>query len=163
MVRDIRELAMERSGPELRQEDVEALEAVFGLTLPPDYLKFLSLVNGGIPRPDCYYYIDDTNEQDVFEGLVGVGELLPLTGDREEFGGIWRDTQKLHDFQAEFGRDTNVLAVGRDGSINIIYMNLSDTPPSVHILYVDNQMLDPKIADSFEQFIDGLTPYRDEP
>jgi len=154
---------MKRSGPELRQEDVEALEATFGLILPPDYLRFLSLVNGGEPGTDCYYYTDRSNEQDVFEGLVGVSELLPLTGDREQFGGIWRETHKLRDFQAEFGRDTNVLAVGRADSINIIYLSLSDKPPNVHVLYVDNHMLAPKIADSFEQFIAGLSPYRDEP
>ena len=142
---------------------MEALEATFGLTLPPDYLSFLSLVNGGDPEADCYYYTDRTDEQDVFEGLVDVGELLPLTGDREEFGGIWRETQKLRDYQTDFGRDTNVLAVGRDGSINIIYLSLSDMAPSVHILYIDNCMLAPKIADTFEQFIDGLGPYRDEP
>ena len=70
-------------------------------------------------------------------------------------------TQLLRENLAEIEREVNVVAVARDGSINPIYLYMSEMPPSVHILYLDDEMLDYKIADNFEQFIDGLTQWQE--
>ena len=134
------------------QEDVQALEAHFAVALPPDYLHFLSLVNGGVPTLNCYDYIHEDGEQ----GQITVGDLHRVTADHEDLGGVWKLTQALREDMAEAVKSANVIAVGRDGSINPIYLNMSIVPPPVHILYLDDELLDYKIADSFEQFIDGL-------
>ncbi len=152
-MRDIRELGLKWPGPKLRQEDVKDLETSFSLTLPRDYLEFLSQVNGGQPKASLY----SSKEEQQEEHLNVVGYLFPLTGDREEMGEIWWETRRLRDVLSEVGRGTDVLAVARDGSINPIYLDLSAMPPSVHILYLDNELLDYKIADTFEQFLDGLS------
>lgn len=153
-MRNIAELALRWSGPPVLQEDIHSLQAHFNVTLPSDYLHFLSLANGGPPKSNCYDYVHEDSEQ----GQVIVGDLHYMTADREDLGGVWKNTQSLLQYMdiSEAMRSKNVVAVGRDGSINPIYLDLSITPASVRILYVDDELLDYKIADSFEQFIDGL-------
>lgn len=157
-MRNIEELQLQWLGPTFTDADVQALEAHFAVALPPDYLHFLSLVNGGVPALNCYDYIHEDGEQ----GQITVGDLHYVTTDHEDMGGIWGMTQLLRENLAEIEREVNVVAVARDGSINPIYLNMFEMPPSVHILYLDDEMLDYKIADSFEQFIDGLTQWQEQ-
>ncbi len=157
-MRNIKELQLQWPGLAFNAADVQALEAHFSVSLPSDYLELLSAVNGGGPRLDCYDYVHEDGEQ----GQIIIGELYYVTTDHEDIGGIWKMTQWLQDYLAIVGRDIkNVVAIARDGSINPIYLKMSEIPPSVHILYLDDQMLDYKIADSFEQFIDGLTQWQE--
>ena len=156
-MRDIAELQLKWPGPALLEADVRALEAHFATSLPDDYMHFLSLANGGVPTLDCYNYIGEDGEQ----GQAIVGDLHYVTTDHEDMGGIWRMTELLRENLAEIERKVNVVAVARDGSINPIYLNMSEMLPSVHILYLDDEMLDYKIADSFEQFIDRLTLWQE--
>lgn len=154
-MKNIEGLELKWSGPALLPEDVQALESHFAVSLPPDYLQFLSTVNGGAPTLNCYDYIHEDGEQ----GQVIVGGFNYLIADRSDIGGVWENTESLQQYMmdvAEAMRRINVVAIGRDGSINPIYLDLSVTPASVRILYVDDELLDYKIADSFEQFIDGL-------
>ena len=54
-MRDLSELYLRRSSPLPSAEAVRAFEAYFGVTLPADYLHFLSLANGGEPMLDCTF------------------------------------------------------------------------------------------------------------
>ena len=155
-MRDTTELELNWSGPSLLLMDVQALEGHFNVSLPTDYLEFLSSVNGGVPTVNCYDY----THEDGKPGQVIVGDLHRVTADHEDMGGVWRMTQALREDLASTGRGTNVVAIGRDGSINPIYLDMSTIPPTVRILYLDDELLDYKIADSFEQFIDRLTQWQ---
>lgn len=154
-MRDITELGLKWSGPPLLPVDVQEFAAHFSVSLPADYLRFLAAVNGGDPALECYNYIHEDGEP----GQVVVGGLHYLTADHEDIGGVWKNTQELREYLAEFGRGTNVVCMGRDGSIMPIFLNMSGDPPSVHILYVDEDNLDCKMANSFEEFIDGLSTF----
>ena len=155
-MRDVAELELNWSGPAFLLPEVRVLEAHFAVSLPADYLRFLSSANGGVPTTDSYDYIHEDGEQ----GQVTVGNLHYVTTDHEDLGGIWKNTQILRENMAEIGLGVNVVAVGRDGSINPIYLDMSTIPPTVRILYLDDELLDYKIADSFEQFIDRLTQWQ---
>ncbi|MGI4792248.1 MAG: SMI1/KNR4 family protein [Janthinobacterium lividum] len=157
-MRDLAELGLEWSGSPFPTADVQALEAHFSVSLPSDYLCFLSLVNGGVPKNYCFNYIHKDGEL----GEVTVGDLYRMTDDHEDLGGIWKNTVALREYLAEAGLSTDVIAVGRDGSIMPIYLDMSAVPVSVHILYVDDNYLDFEIADSFERFIDGLTVWSED-
>ena len=54
-MRNLSDLYLRRFGPALSRETIPAFEKHFQVTLPPSYLHFLSLANGGEPMLDCTF------------------------------------------------------------------------------------------------------------
>ena len=54
-MRNLSDLYLRRLGPALSRETIPAFEKHFQVTLPPSYLHFLSLANGGEPMLGCTF------------------------------------------------------------------------------------------------------------
>lgn len=144
----------------MSDEDIRSLETEFHVKLPPEYVEFLLQTNGGIPSGATCFDYTLTNGKLVKAGGV-VGCLNYVTSDKEDIGGVWESTQLLRSEFQEIERNTKVIAIGVDGADNMIYLDMSNDPPNVFIHYYSSNNSTPKIADSFEQFIDGLYPHPD--
>jgi len=154
-MRDLSELYLRRSGPPPSAEAVRAFEAHFGVTPPADYLHFLSLANGGEPMLDCTFNYT-TAFGELVEDADQVAEFFALTADPKDGAGIWENTQHLLNALKPVGKDTNVVCIGRNSEFDSLYLDMNTDPPRVCILYHDLKETIPKIADSFDEFLNGL-------
>ena len=153
-MRDLSELYLWRSSPLPSAEAVRAFEAHFGVTLPADYLRFLSLANGGEPMLDCTFDYT-TALGDFVEDAEQVAEFFSLTADPED-GGIWSNTQYLLNELEAVGKAENVVCIARNSDFDYVYLDMSTDPPRVRILYCDLKETIPTIAASFGEFLAGL-------
>lgn len=146
-------------------EVVQEFEEHFQVKLPPDYLSFLSLANGGNPAVSTFDYT--TSNGEFVQSPDQVGELFSLTADRQDEdkwfeGGVWEFTKFLREVFEENGWNPNVVCIGRNGADNFIYLDTATTPSPIYILYREDDNATPKIAESFKGFIDGLHPWPEE-
>lgn len=154
-MRDLSELYLRRSSLPPSAEAVRAFESHFGVTLPADYLHFLSLANGGEPMLDCTFNYT-TAFGEFVEDADQVAEFFSLTADPEDGGGIWDNTQLLLNALEPVGRNTNVVCIARNTEFASVYLDMNTDPPGVCIFYHDLKETIPKIADSFDEFLGSL-------
>jgi len=154
-VRDLSELYLRRSSPPPPAEAVRAFEAHFGVTLPTDYLHFLSLANGGEPMLDCTFNYT-TAFGDYKEDADQVAEFFALTVGPKGRGGIWDNTQYLLNELEAVGKAESVVCIARNSDFDYVYLGMNTDPPCVRILYHDLKETIPTIADSFGEFLAGL-------
>jgi len=154
-VRDLSELYLRRSGPPASTEAVRAFEEHFHVTLPADYLHFLSLANGGEPMLDCTF--DYTTAFGEFvKDADQAAEFFSLTAAPEDLGGVWENTQHLLKALRSVGNNIKVVCIGRNSEADAIYLDMDTDPPRICILYLDYKETIPKIADSFDEFVASL-------
>ena len=154
-MRNLSDLYLRRLGPALSRETVPAFEKHFQVTLPPSYLHFLSLANGGEPMLDCTFdymtvfgkYMEDTDQVKWFGSL---------TDKQEDPQGIWRNTVLLRGVHSDLGRNTSVVWLGKTATDGMIYLDYATSPVSVYALYRECDETNPKVASSFEDFVKGL-------
>jgi hypothetical protein len=115
-----------------------------GKTLPEAYIQFIRTADGGCPE---------------------IGSFFPKGGDPDnEF-----EINRIYSFSNPDGENVRDAIMGwkdvlgsdkfpfaEDGGGNQIYLDLGDSTPSVWIYLHDEDGARVKIADSFEEFIDGL-------
>ncbi len=154
-MRDLSELYLRRSKSAPTAATVAEFEAHFGVTLPADYLHFLSLANGGEPMLDCTFDYTTTFGRFV-EDADQVAEFFSLTTDHDDGGGIWDNTQLLLNALESVGKGTNVVCIARNSEFDSIYLDMNADLLRVCILYHDLKETIPKIADSFGEFLAGL-------
>ena len=154
-MRDSSELYLRRTGPPPSSEAVRAFEAHFGITLPADYLHFLSLANGGEPMLDCTFDYT-TAFGECVKDADQVAEFFSLTDDPKDAGGIWEKTQHLLNALAPVGKGTNVVCIARNSEFDSVYLDMNTDPPRVCVLYYECAKTTPKIAESFDEFLGSL-------
>ena len=154
-MRDLSELYLWRSSPPPSAEAICAFKAHFGVTLPADYLHFLSLANGGEPMLDCTFNYT-TALGDFVEDADQVAEFFALIADTENDGGVWKNTQYLLNELEAVGKAENVVCIARNSDFDYVYLDMSTDPPCVRILYCDLKETIPMIAASFGEFLAGL-------
>lgn len=150
-MRDIRELGINRGGKPvaglaLSDEEVHRFESAMGLAPPPAYRALLAISNGGHPEAACFLAED--------EGVVyefEVGEFLCWgTGD----GGVERETEV---WRKASGREDLVAFARTQGGDVFVLVRERVEPPSVWICLHEEGFELSFVADTFEQFIDGLS------
>ena len=129
--------------------DFNEIASQVGCSLPQSYVQLLQFADGGHPE---------------------VGSFYPLGGDKNNLFDVdWfysianQAVENLQTAIQQWGDTLGkcMLPIGRDGGGNQIYLDLNDTPPSVFIYLHDEQKKRMKLANSFEEFIDGLQPNPD--
>lgn len=111
---------------------------------PNSYKKFLRYADGGHPEIGCFFP-QGSNSENIFE----VDWFYSIANNQIEL---------LSDAQKDWGNLLGYLMapIGRDGGGNQIYLDLTSDVASVWLYLHDENGKRLKIADSFEQFIDGL-------
>ncbi len=158
-MRDVSELYLRHLQPSTDLQTVAQFEAHFGITLPADYLCFMSAANGGEPMLDCTFGYTMTSGM-FLEDADQVKEFYSLTDDTQVWNGVWKNTDFLREVFREIGRDTDVVCIGATGEGDLIYLDFATLSACVRILYRDFDDMTPKIAASFEEFLDSLHPRR---
>jgi SMI1 / KNR4 family (SUKH-1) len=133
-------------------QKLQEFEIKQGINLPEDYRSFLKKYNGGKPNP-AGFWIErgvDGSEVHQFFGLHDGPKWLSLEYYVEE----------------PFGISKNYLAIGDDGTGNILCMKLQGHDNS-SIYFIDHDIHDynepgsltgfTKVANSFAEFLSGLT------
>lgn len=134
-----------RSGPQLREQDLDDIEAAIGCRLLPDHRRFLLMHNGGVPEP-CQIF------QQVAEmSSVDVDNLL----------GLWHDYDIIKANEYERSRipmDTYVFATDAIGNSFVIKHSGKNKG---YVYYIDMEDSSEKpraylIATSFREFLNRL-------
>ena len=159
-MRNLEELNINEGGERVTEpapspEEIQSFMDHFGVLLPEDYINLLLFSNGGCPDVASFTYFDG-------KGKGAINCFYRLTHDQTDLSGVWRRTKHLRNVLSEAGIPINVVAVAENGGADDIFLNMSNTPPSVHILYRTSGNSMPKIADSFGGFIDALYDEVDE-
>jgi len=158
-MRNITDLQLDQSATPPSLKNIKHFEEHFGVILPPEYVFFLYQANGGVPRGVSHYdYLTSVGES----GNGGVGSFYPFTpGTEEEDGGVWDSTQFLRDIFLDAGLSTDIVAIGEDGGANQLFLSMGVKPATVHVFFRTSNNSTPKIANSFEEFIDNLYVFVD--
>jgi hypothetical protein len=142
------------TGPALTRAAVEAAERELGVALPESYVLTLERCNGGLVlKPVFRTPFGTTWAEDHFEvnALLGIGGPC----------GIDSTSDASSDYlisEWEYPEIGIVLAgtpSGGHDTVMLDYRNAEPGRPSV--VYVDEDRIPRKIADSFEEFAEGLT------
>jgi hypothetical protein len=139
-------------GPPLTAAMVAHAEHVLGVRLPQSYVDLLYEQNGGILRNSCFptpfrtSWAPDHISLDVLSGIGGTDGIdvwsAYLVG---EWG--YPDVGVVIGITPSAGHDTVMLDYSVSGPMG---------EPAV--VYVDEERIPLRIADSFAEFIDGLVP-----
>ncbi|MCA9613404.1 MAG: SMI1/KNR4 family protein [Polyangiales bacterium] len=149
-MRDIRELGINRGGAPvgglaLSDEEVHRFEDAMGLALPPAYRALLAIANGGHPEAACFV-TEDGGVVYEFE----VGEFLswgPGDGSVQRETEVWRKAS---------GREDLFAFARTQGGDAFVFVRENGAPPSVWLCLHEEGLELSFVADTFEQFLDGL-------
>lgn len=130
-------------------QEIAAFQRRFRVILPALYLRLLTTANGGHPEVDAFDYLTESGHA----GGSAIDRFFNLGSDDEDQYGVSWNTKLIRD---ALGRD-GLVAIGENGGGDAIFLDLSDDGQSVHILYRTSGNAVPKIADNFEDFINGLS------
>lgn len=137
--------------PSLTDKDIEKAELLFNNKLPEAYLAILRIQNGGEIR----YNASPTKESDGWqEAFISIDHIM----------GIGKEPSILNTpyFLTEWGMPKDVVLLSGDGQtwIALDYRDAKDSPS---VIYIDNELeKELKLADSFQEFINGLYVEEDE-
>lgn len=114
--------------------------------LPPEYLNFILVADGGHPEIGCFRLPGDGDENlfDV-DWFYSVGNSA-----------LERVQDVIPEWRSILGERT--LPIGRDGGGNQVYLDMNSVPASVWLLLHDNGMMKIKVAENFDDFIGSLIP-----
>jgi cell wall assembly regulator SMI1 len=142
-MRSLGELKISRGGQGVTEDDLRGLEERIGFKLPGAYQELLKHSNGGHPELDTFPHED---------GEWSVNNFFTL-GDDASTESIWWNychrwpeaTPNLLPFARDGGGNLFCLELGGDGNAPVIVWAHDIPPPQVL-----------QLADSFEEFVDGL-------
>ena len=162
-MRDLEELGIvprrKNPYPPATDEQVEAFEAAFGVTLPDDFVAFLKAANGGRPTLSSAYQdpAGGTGEVDDFHGLgprAADEAVAAADPDDWDVGDLWGETRVRREY---LGRG---VPFGRDGGDNPFFLDFACDPPCVSRYAIATRTIH-RIAPSFSAFLDLLRPASD--
>ena len=138
----------------ITREEIDEIEKSLGITLPQELLEHYLKYNGGVPEKPCFY----SEESDVEIEIQSFSPLKYSNDDLrtlEEKYVLFKEKSDLMTRYLPFANDygANRICIGlENGKIYVVYMDLGEiTDDSVVLL-----------ADSFNEFIDGLEEPEDE-
>ena len=118
------------------------------MTLPPSYLDFLQVGNGATPEADTLVF----DIEDGVRGSATVETFFALTGNQNDFNGVWLNTELLQ----EMLESEQIVAIGTVYENNPLYLDLTGGKQWVRVLYQSANNATPRIAETFEAFVDSL-------
>lgn len=134
--------------PPPTSEEIDFVESLIGAKLPESYIAFLRFSNGGWPRICAFR---DRTIQERWE----VNRFFHISADINSTGNValyyrhrWPDAPR------------EILPIADDGSGNFVCLDLTESGKGRVIVWVhdDPDLPIVEVADSFEEFIDSLTP-----
>jgi hypothetical protein len=151
VMRNLAELGMTLYGePQRRRpptdEEIRKLESALGARLPPAYLQFLRFANGGTPRLTIF-------RTKGGESKGSASLFYCLSEDEDSLDNIAR---ALGNYRKAGGKPKQ-LPIGEDGFGNMVVLDLENARDAVKLVLHDEHFEEVFLADSFEDFIDGLT------
>ncbi len=149
-MRDLSELNVNDGGKPVdrgppSKEAIEAYEREFGVSLPLDYVWFLSQVNGGHPEKDSFVPTGSSPDN-----RWGVDNFYHLTGSGESTASLQRVTRN---WREQLGADC--IPIGSDGGGNQIFLDMA-REAAVFLCIHDENFKIVKVASSFSEFLDLL-------
>ena len=155
-MRDPRELRIRRleddSHPPPTDAEVKRFEKHFKVTLPPDYVRFLRLVNGGSPDVGRFK-VGKRDEWAIDSFFYLAREQGPDEDDPDgwEYENLWAETRI---WRPLLGKST--VPIAGDGFGNVILLNFADKPPSICVAdhEAGNKLI--PVARDFAAFLDML-------
>jgi cell wall assembly regulator SMI1 len=147
-MRALEELKVSNSSkPPADDASLKRLEGQIGLKLPAAYIALLKQINGGHPQLDTF-----SND----EGEWSVNNFF-FVGDDESSGSvIWNYRNRWKDVPETF------MPFARDGGGNLFCLDLrGDNHPVIIWLHDSTDAGVYKLANSLEEFIDGLHENQD--
>ena len=121
---------------------VEVFEDFLGKRLPKDYQLFLEKTNGGAPLKKYFLFKDSNNDGTIVNALFGITHNSDLS--------LMRHYREYKNIVA-----AGMLPIGNDQGGNIILL-INDGSNCGSIYFLDHEKPVFLIADSFEEFINGL-------
>lgn len=143
-MRSVEELKISKGRqPSASSEDIEAIEKLTGFTLPYSYTAFLKCSNGGHP------------ELDTFSSPVGEWSVNNFFYVGDELNSTESVTWNyLHRWQ---GAARSLLPIAKDGGGNLFCLDLAYGEDAPVIIWIhDSPAGLQRLANSFEEFVDGL-------
>ncbi|AIK96204.1 SMI1/KNR4 family protein [Candidatus Odyssella acanthamoebae] len=149
-------------GDTINETILEALEQVWKFNLPTAYRNFILKYNGGSPQPSRFFFKESPSNGSYVDYLFGI---------RKGFNQNLLMSMNLYS-----GRiPANMLPIGEDPGSNLILLSVKG-PDRGKIYFWDHDLeADPAqgetpdysnltlIADSFDEFINGLSEEKDLP
>lgn len=141
------------TSPPLGEGMVENAERELGVKLPASYIELLRTQNGGVPVRRCFYtdfptsWSEDHFAISAIRGIGGEWGIDASIGGSDYLIREWEypDIGVVAFHTPSGGHDAVMLDYSRNGR---------SEPPGV--IYVDEDRIVRPVADSFENFIDGL-------
>ncbi|GKX52709.1 SMI1/KNR4 family protein [Budvicia aquatica] len=120
---------------------INNLEKLVGYEFPSSYLLMLKQHDGGHPELDTYSLTQSNR--------FGVDSFYSIANNKEEL---------LESAISRWGKvlGHGMLPIAKDGGDNQFYLDLTECIPSIWIYLHDENEARVKLANSLEQFIDGL-------
>ncbi|QOV87743.1 SMI1/KNR4 family protein [Humisphaera borealis] len=162
-MRDINELGprpyrQSSLGP-VREEEIQAFESHYSISLPTSFRKFLYALNGG--RVRLRRYPDPVEGYGEINDFYGLGRKA---ADDEhalvngwDIGNLWGEVRRL---QQRLGN--GVMPFARDAGDNQLFIDFRSPVPSVH-RYVAETNTTYLVSPSYEEFIDSLQEVQRSP
>jgi hypothetical protein len=149
-MRNLSELKINDGGKPVRRraptnDDVEAFQARFRVTLPDEYLFLLRHSNGGHPELDTVFPIGQP------ENVWSVNEFYHLDDDKSAPSSLWLAMERWRTILGG-----NALPFAADGGGNQFFLDLGISPPAVKVCIHDESFLVVDLAPSLDAFIDAL-------
>ncbi len=150
-MRDLIELNINEGGKPVRRrspddEELDAFQAHYGVSLPRDYTDFLKHTNGGHPQLNSFR---PTGE--IEDALWTVDRFYHLTPDKSDPGCLWRATEA---WQSAVGK--KIVPIAHDGGGNQIVLDYSSGEPTIQVCIHDEDFRMLYISDSFSGFLELL-------
>lgn len=166
---NIKDLKLERTVPKLTERKIKQVEEELGCPLPGDYRAFLRKHNGG----DCVPgYFHTTHDRRRYGHHIVTFLHIDANGSRPNQDAELHSLSRVrHTYEVAyrvFPKDW--LPIGMDGTDNFVLMRLAGRSAGrIGFLYVGEEFPNPesdnpvhKVAKSFDEFIERLSPTEDD-
>lgn len=143
--------------PTLTEDALDAFQRKHSYLLPADYREFLLLTNGAFPSPACLPFQEGERQT--------VSDVFCFFAVEEERAGLSMEWH-CHHFQGRLPKQT--LPIGRDSGGNLWLLSLAHDKPGAIYFWDHGSFANfdetelshwPRVAASFQDFVDALTEY----
>lgn len=142
------------TGPALTRAAVEAAERELGVTLPESYVRTLGRCNGGsVMRPVFRTAFPTSWAEDHFEvrSVLGIGGVVGIDSTSDT-------SSRYLIAEWEYPEIGVVIAHTPSGGHDTVMLDYREAAPGrPSVVYVDEDRIPRRVADSFEDFAAGLT------
>jgi cell wall assembly regulator SMI1 len=144
---------MKNSNSGTAMEQIRKLETVLQAELPPDYVEFLRVHNGGIPAKPCSTFLDETGS----ETQSGIGHFYGVDTKEDDLEHTWRyylEEERVPPGYLPIADDVfgNMLLLGIDeqNSGQVYFWDHERE-------YLEDEQMISIVASSFSAFLESLT------